>query len=64
MVTPWNSHLGSEEYPQDARKMEQGKDVAAFEKDEVLGMARWAGLDPAAADAEASPGPAAPYARW
>ena len=46
-VTPWNTHLGSEEYPQDARKMEQAKEVSEFEKDEVLDMARWAGLDPA-----------------
>ncbi len=46
-VTPWNSHLGSEEYPQDARKMETATDVADFAEDEVTDMARHAGLDPA-----------------
>ncbi len=46
-VTAWGTHLGSEEYPQDARKMETAKDMAEFEKDEVVGMVRWTGLDPA-----------------
>lgn len=45
-VTPWGTHLGSEEYPQDARKMETAQEVKDFAGDEVLDMARWAGLDP------------------
>ncbi len=46
-VTPWNNHLGSEEYPQDARKMETAADLKEYEDDEAVDMARWAGLDPA-----------------
>lgn len=47
IVTAWGTHLGSEEYPQDARKMETATAVSDFEKDEVTEMARYAGLDPA-----------------
>ncbi len=45
-VTAWGTHLGSEEYPQDARKFETAAATADFADDEVLGMARYAGLDP------------------
>ena len=46
-VTPWNTHLGSEEYPQDARQMETAATPADIDDDEVTGMARYFGLDPA-----------------
>ena len=45
-VTPWNSHLGSEEYPADARAHEAVGAVADIEEDS-LPMARYFGLDPA-----------------
>lgn len=44
VVTPWNTHLGSEEYPSDARKLESAKDVKEL-KDEAP-MASYFGLDP------------------
>lgn len=45
-VTPWGTHLGSEEYPDDARAIEAAKVVADIAED-TLPMARYWGLDPA-----------------
>jgi secreted PhoX family phosphatase len=47
VVTPWNTHLGSEEYPQDARKFETAASIDDLKDDEVLEMAAYFGLDPA-----------------
>ena len=47
VATAWGTHLGSEEYPQDARKLQTATAVSDFADDEVLDMARWSGLDPA-----------------
>lgn len=44
-VTPWNTHLGSEEYPDDARALESAKTVADINED-TLPFARYYGLDP------------------
>jgi uncharacterized protein len=46
-VTPWNTHLGSEEYPQDAHKFETAASTDDLKEDEVLEMAAYFGLDPA-----------------
>jgi uncharacterized protein len=46
-VTPWNTHLGSEEYPQDAHKFETAASTDDLKDDEVLEMAAYFGLDPA-----------------
>ncbi|MCX8508786.1 MAG: DUF839 domain-containing protein, partial [Rhodobacteraceae bacterium] len=45
-VTPWNTHLGSEEYPDDARAIEAAQSLADIDKD-TLPFARYFGLDPA-----------------
>ncbi len=45
VVTPWNTHLGSEEYPQDARKFETAASIEDLRDDEVLEMAAYFGLD-------------------
>lgn len=45
-VTPWNTHLGSEEYPQDARAFETAATVADLGDDEAPDMAAYFGLDP------------------
>lgn len=45
-VTPWNTHLGSEEYPPDARRIEDAKsldDIDDYDKP----MARYFNVDPA-----------------
>ncbi|NUO52527.1 MAG: DUF839 domain-containing protein, partial [Polyangiaceae bacterium] len=46
-VTPWNTHLGSEEYPQDARQTEGATTVANVTGSSNLNMLRYFGLDPA-----------------
>ncbi|MGB7271633.1 MAG: alkaline phosphatase PhoX [Albidovulum sp.] len=43
-VTPWNTHLGSEEYPTDARAHEAAQSLAGLAP-EVLTMGRYFGLD-------------------
>lgn len=45
-VTPWNTHLGSEEYPQDARAFEMAATVEELGDDEAPQMAAYFGLDP------------------
>lgn len=45
-VTTWGTHLGSEEYPDNARTTEDAKEVKDIEED-TLPMARLFGLDPA-----------------
>jgi secreted PhoX family phosphatase len=44
-VTPWNTHLGSEEYPNNARATEAAKSMDEIE-DYDKPMARYFGLDP------------------
>lgn len=44
-VTPWNTHLGSEEYPTDARATEAAKSMDNIE-DYDKPMARYFGVDP------------------
>ncbi len=44
-VTPWNTHLGSEEYPTDARKTEAAASMDQIE-DYDKPMARYFGVDP------------------
>ena len=51
-VTPWNTHLGSEEYPDDARAAQAAATVADIDED-TLPMARYFGLDPATMTVEA-----------
>lgn len=43
-LTPWNSHLGSEEYPPDARSVEEAYSYAELD-DRMLPMARYFGVD-------------------
>ena len=43
-VTPWNTHLGSEEYPADARAHEEAKTLDEIDE-EVRPMARYFGLN-------------------
>lgn len=45
-VTPWNTHLGSEEYPDDARAIEAAAALTDINED-TLPFARYFGLDPA-----------------
>jgi secreted PhoX family phosphatase len=45
-VTPWGTHLGSEEYPDDARAFESAKELADISED-AAPFARYYGLDPA-----------------
>ncbi len=45
-VTPWGTHLGSEEYPDDARAIEAAKDLKDINED-TLPFARYYGLNPA-----------------
>lgn len=44
-VTPWNSHLGSEEYPNNARLTEASQSMDNIE-DYDKPMARYFGVDP------------------
>ncbi len=59
-VTPWNTHLGSEEYPDDARATEAAATVADIDED-TLPMARYFGLDPATMTVEAFKAAFNPY---
>lgn len=61
IVTAWGTHLGSEEYPQDARTFEAAASVSDFAKDEVTDMARYFGLDPATMTLDAYRGAVNPY---
>ncbi|MEZ5840947.1 MAG: DUF839 domain-containing protein [Hyphomicrobiales bacterium] len=45
-VTPWNTHLGSEEYPANARDIAEAKKIEDID-DEFKPIARYFGLDPA-----------------
>jgi len=45
-VTPWNTHLGSEEYPPDARGVENAKSMDEID-DYYKPMIRYVGFDPA-----------------
>jgi uncharacterized protein len=47
-VTPWNTHLGSEEYPPDARSIENADSYADLDG-EGLSMAKYFGVDTALA---------------
>jgi uncharacterized protein len=47
-VTPWSTHLGSEEYPPDARSVEVADSYAGVDK-EMLPMAQYFGVNPAIA---------------
>jgi len=49
-VTPWGTHLGSEEYPPDARMVEEAKSLADVD-DYYKPMARYFGVDAMAPDA-------------
>ncbi len=51
-VTPWNTHLGSEEYPPDAKSIEAAVTYADIDK-EVLPMARYFGVNTDLAPIEA-----------
>lgn len=44
-VTPWNTHLGSEEYPSNARTYEEAKSIDDI-SDYTKGMIRYWGFDP------------------
>jgi uncharacterized protein len=59
-VTPWNTHLGSEEYPDDARAFEAAAAVSDISED-AAPFARYYGLDPAAMTVEAFKAKFNPY---
>ncbi len=46
-VSPWNTHLGSEEYPNDARQYETAETLAQVTGSFNTNMVRYWGLDPA-----------------
>jgi secreted PhoX family phosphatase len=48
-VTPWNTHLGGEEYPQDARQTENATTVGQVTGSSNTNFLRYFGLDPATA---------------
>lgn len=48
-VTPWGTHLGSEEYPQDARQTETAATVGEVTGSYNTNLLRYWGLDPATA---------------
>lgn len=48
-VTPWNTHLGSEEYPQDARQTEHATTVAQVTGGSNTNFLRYFGVDPTTA---------------
>jgi hypothetical protein len=48
-VTPWGTHLGSEEYPQDARQTEGAATLAEVTGSSNTNLVRYWGLDPATA---------------
>ena len=51
-ITPWGTHLGSEEYPDDARAFEAAKDLKDIDED-TAPFAAYYGLDPATMMVEA-----------
>ncbi|WP_026380918.1 PhoX family protein [Afifella pfennigii] len=59
-VTPWNTHLGSEEYPPDARAVEEAASMEDID-DYYVPMVRYGGLDPASVTLEAFRGAFKPY---
>ncbi len=59
-VTAWGTHLGSEEYPDNARTTEDAKEIKDLEEDTVP-MARLFGLDPATMTVDAFRGVYNPY---
>lgn len=48
-VTPWGTHLGSEEYPQDARQTDNATTVAQVTGSSNTNFLRYFGVDPATA---------------
>lgn len=60
-VTPWNTHLGSEEYPQDARQTETATTVANVTGSSNTNMLRYFGLDPATATVDQAKAAFKPY---
>lgn len=50
-VSPWGTHLGSEEYPSDARKMEEAKSIKEID-DYAKPMVRYFGVNPTTMDLE------------
>lgn len=61
MVTPWNSHLGSEEYPPDARAFGNARSWEEISR-YIKPMARYFGLDPFDADLDTFRKVFTPYA--
>ena len=59
-VTPWNTHLGSEEYPPDARSVEAAVTYADLDK-EMLEMAEYFGVNAALAPIAAFKAAFQPY---
>jgi uncharacterized protein len=59
-VTPWNTHLGSEEYPPDARSIENADTYADLDG-EMLDMAKYFGVDAALAPLSAFKSVFQPY---
>lgn len=59
-VSPWNTHLGSEEYPDDARAFEAAATVDAL-SDDAIGMAPYFGLDAASMTVDAFKAAYNPY---
>lgn len=59
-VTPWNTHLGSEEYPDDARAIEAAQTVDDI-PEETLSFARYFGVDLAATTPDAIRAAVNPY---
>ena len=48
-VTPWNTHLGSEEYPADARQIAEAQQLSDIDG-YAFDMVRYEGIDPASLD--------------
>jgi len=51
-VSPWGTHLGSEEYPPDARPVETAATISDFKNDEIKQMLRYWKVDAATATAD------------
>lgn len=60
-LTPWNTHLGSEEYPQDARQTEGATAVAQVTGSSNTNFLRYFGLDPATVTVQAAKAAFKPY---
>jgi hypothetical protein len=61
IVTPWGTHLGGEEYPQDARQTETATTVAQVTGSFNTNLLRYWGLDPATATVAAAKAVFNPY---